>query len=266
MNKSKKIDPYFINRTSITGNMDNRHLLEVEGLCPLCGKFLLGFKGKRTNKLYQIAHIYPNSPLPAETIELSGLERLGENCEEFENKIALCKDCHGYYDDHKTKSEYSKLIGIKKKLLERSKMLINTSFQDLEKEIAFLIEALSKIDTNSLQKIELEYHALKISNKIDGKHNLLRLKVENYVCIYFNYIDDTFKNLDQSGKLNFNIIASEIRTSFLKCESETTNKSEIFNSLVNWLQSQITDSLREPCEVLLSYFVQKCEVFNEITE
>ncbi len=45
-----------------------------------------------------------------EVLELKGLERLGDNCEEFENKVALCKDCHGYYDDHKTKDEYLNLL------------------------------------------------------------------------------------------------------------------------------------------------------------
>ncbi|MED4040986.1 hypothetical protein [Niallia taxi] len=94
MGEAEKVDPYLVDRIPITKNMDHAYLLEVGGLCPECGKNLLVAKGNSRSKLYQIAHIYPNSPLRAEIIELDGLERLGTNCEDFKNKIALCKDCH----------------------------------------------------------------------------------------------------------------------------------------------------------------------------
>ena len=43
-------------------------------------------------------------------LELKGLERLGDNSESFDNKIALCKDCHSTKDYHTTKEDYLKLI------------------------------------------------------------------------------------------------------------------------------------------------------------
>lgn len=107
-------DLYLIDRIPITKNMDHAYLLEVSGLCPLCGKNLLAAKGNSKTKLYQIAHIYPNSPLPEQVKELQGLDRLGTTCEDFENKIALCKNCHGSYDDRVTKDEYLRLMDIKK--------------------------------------------------------------------------------------------------------------------------------------------------------
>lgn len=266
MEINKISDPYLTERTSITDNMDNAYLLEVDGKCPLCGEYMLIPKGKRMNKRYQIAHIYPNSPTPNELEELKGLERLGVNCEDFENKIALCKDCHGYYDDHKTKEEYLNLLEIKKNLLCISKTEIVTSHQDLEQEIILVINALSKVDEEALQKMKLEYHALKIATKIEDTYTLLKGKIENYVCLYFNYIKETFQNLDQAGQINFELVASEIKTSFLKCENEITNKSQIFESLVKWLKSKLVGSSNEACEAIISYFVQSCEVFHEITK
>ncbi|MEC0209853.1 HNH endonuclease [Paenibacillus ehimensis] len=259
-------DPYLIKRISITDNMDNAHLLEVDGICPLCGNYLLIPKGKRMNKKYQIAHIYPNSPTPNEVKELQGLERLGTSCEDFENKIALCKDCHGFYDDHKTKEEYSKLVNIKKILLSASKAKISTSHQDIEQEIILVINSLSNIDPLTLQKMELEYQALKISRKIEKTYSILKIKIETYVCIYYNFIKETFQNLDQEKKLNFDLVASEIRSSFLKCEKEIVSKSEIFEALVKWLKSKSDGSSSEACEAVISYFVQSCEVFHEIPQ
>lgn len=259
-------DPYLTERTTITDNMDNAYLLEADGKCPLCGKYMLVTKGRRMNKQYQIAHIYPNSPTPNEIKELKGLERLGVNCEDFKNKIALCKDCHGYYDDHKTKDEYLNLIEIKKNLLCISKTEIETSHQDLEQEIILVINALSKADKGVLQKMKLEYKALKISIKIEDTYTLLKSKIENYVCLYFNFIKETFQDLDQAGQINFELIASEIKTSFLKCENEMINKSQIFESLVKWLKSKLVGSSTEACEAVISYFVQSCEVFHENTK
>lgn len=259
-------DPYLIKRISITDNIDNAHLLEVDGMCPLCGSYLLIPKGKRMNKKYQIAHIYPNSPTSVEVKELQGLERLGTNCEEFENKIALCKDCHGYYDDHKTKAEYLRLVSIKKTLLRAAKAKISTSHQDLEQEIILVINSLSNIDHLTLQKMRLEYQALKISSKIEETYTILKVKIETYVCIYFNFIKETFQNLDQSKQLNFDLVASEIRISFLKCEEEIISKSEIFEALVRWLKSKSAGSTNEACEAVISYFVQSCEVFHEIAQ
>ncbi|WP_238882959.1 ABC-three component system protein [Clostridium sp. YIM B02551] len=266
MGKVESKDTYLIERIPITNNMDNAYLLEVGGLCPLCGKYMLAAKGKRINKQYQIAHIYPNSPTPNEVMELKGLERLGDNCEEFENKIALCKDCHGYYDDHKTKDEYLNLLTIKKELLSATKTKIATSNQDLEQEIIIVINALSKVDINTLEKMKLDYQALKISNKIENTYAILKVKIESYVCVYFNFIKETFQNLDQAGQLNFNLVSSEIKTSFLKCEKEMNSKNEIFDSLVKWLKSKSVGSSNEACEAVVSYFVQNCEVFHEITK
>ena len=260
---TKLNDPYLTERIGITFNMDLAYLLEVDGTCLLCGKYMLEVKGKGRHKNYQIAHIYPNSPTPIEVKELKGLERLGANCEDFENKIALCNACHGYYDDHKTQEEYLKLLKIKKNLLLSSKAKIATSHQDLEQEIILVINALSGID---IKKIKLEYKALKISTKIEDAYPILRLKIETYVCIYFNFIKQTFQNLDQAGQINFELVASEIRTSFLKCEEEMISKSQIFESLVKWLKSKSVGSSNEGCEAIISYFVQSCEVFHEIAK
>jgi hypothetical protein len=262
----KQNDPYLVPRIPIGKNMDHAYLLEVKGLCPRCGKYLLAAKGSNMNKLYQIAHIYPNKPLPKEVIELDGLERLGVNCEDFANKIALCKVCHGYYDDHKTKDEYLDLLEIKKSLLRLSKARIASSHQDIEDEIVLVINALAKIDVSKLEKIKLEYKALRISNKVEDKYLILKNKIELYVCTYFNFVKETFQCLEQAEQINFEMIASEIKVTFFKCEKETQNKSEIFLSLVNWLKSKIAGVSFESCEVLISYFVQNCEVFHEITE
>lgn len=266
MEDKEILDSYLIPRIPITKNMDHAYLLEVNGLCPLCGKNLLVTKGNRKSKLYQIAHIYPNSPMPEQVKELIDLERLGNTCEDFENKIALCKDCHGLYDDGVTKKEYLDLVEIKKKLsnIASSKELM--SYQNLEEEILLVINSLGTITPDDLREIELKYTGLEVKKKFESHYMILKNKIETYNCTYYFFIKERFQNLEIEDKVNFNIIASEIRTSFLKCDKEMNNKSDIFNSLVLWIQSKIKMASIEACEVIIAFFVQNCEVFDEITE
>lgn len=266
MADKKVLDPYLIPRIPITKNMDHAHLLEVNGLCPLCGKNLLATKGNSKSKLYQIAHIYPNSPLSEQVKELEGLERLGNNCEDFENKIALCKDCHGLYDDGVTKEEYLALVDKKKKLLSLANVKVSMSFQNLEEEISLVLNSLNVITSDDLREIDLKYRGLEIKKKFEARYTILKNKIESYNCTYYYFIKETFQNLEQVNQVHFNIIASEIKTSFLKCNKEMDDKSDIFNSLVLWMQSKIKEASIEACEVVIAFFVQNCEVFNEITE
>ena len=85
-------DPYLKKRKDPTESEQQLYLKEVSFVCPLCGKMLRHSKQRKTNKLYQIAHIFPNSPTEEQYARLNNLPRLGNDSESFENKIALCKD------------------------------------------------------------------------------------------------------------------------------------------------------------------------------
>ncbi len=256
-------DEYLKERKIPTPNEDSKYLLEVGGLCPLCGKKLLGEKNSETVKLYQIAHIYPNSPLDIEKEILKDVERLGNDSESFENKIALCKECHGIYDYHKTREEYLRILNIKKDLLKSYETKTMLSNQVIEDDISDVINALVNIKGDV---IELEINALKISKKIDNTNLLLKHKVEMYVSQYFLFIQAQFKALNSQGKMNFDVVASQIKTAFLQAEKKTNDKKDIFNHLTKWLQSKTHNSTIEACEAIVSFFVQDCEVFREIAE
>lgn len=55
-------DPYLKERRAPTAVDQQLYLKEVSFVCPLCGKILRHRGQRKTNKLYEIAHIFPNSP------------------------------------------------------------------------------------------------------------------------------------------------------------------------------------------------------------
>ena len=266
MKLEEKVDEYLRDRIAITDNMSLEYLLEVEGYWPKCGKYLLRPKGNSMHKEYEIAHIYPNSPTKKEKEELKGLERLGNDCEDFKNKIALCRSCHRYYDDNKNKKEYIELVEIKKLLLKRASTKKKISNVEIEEEIRLIIKDIANVSGEEIANLKLEYKALKISKKIENKYLMLKLKVESFACNYFNFIRETFKNYENQGITDFDVVAHEVKLAFINCSKSNKDKGDIFNLMVEWLKSKTQNSSTEACEVLISFFIQDCEVFNEITK
>lgn len=79
-------DPYLKERRAPTAADQQLYLKEVSFVCPLCGKILRHRGQRKTNKLYEIAHIFPNSPTGEQYERLKTLPRLGSDSESFENQ------------------------------------------------------------------------------------------------------------------------------------------------------------------------------------
>lgn len=258
-------DNYCIDRKKLTKNEEFLLLDEVNSKCPLCGKFLILDNHKKTRE-FEIAHIYPNSPTTAEKKILHAVTRLGSNSEDLQNKIALCKSCHGNYDNNKTLEEYNDLKKIKEKSLNKQRSKIKISAITIEDEITSVIKALDNLDADSIMEIkELSLSALRVTEKIDRKYGILIRTINRNVAEYYYIIQQMFKELDQNKKLNFNIVASQIRTAYLTCESNEKEQDAIFESLTQWLKGK-TKGTDDACKIIISFFVQNCEVYDKITQ
>lgn len=95
---------------------------------------------------------------------------------------------------------------------------------------------------------------------------MLKIKVESFACNYFNFIRETFKNYEKEGIVEFDVVAQEVKLTFINCAKSNEDKGDIFNLMVEWLKSKTQNSSTEACEILISFFIQDCEVFDEITK
>ena len=96
-------------------------------------------------------------------MELKGLERLGDNSESFDNKIALCKDCHSTQDYHTTKEDYLKLLNKKKEYLEICALSELTSSLGLEESIEKVIDLIVNIEDSEIR--QLKYNVVSIDKR-----------------------------------------------------------------------------------------------------
>lgn len=257
-------DSYLKERKSPTTAEEQLYLRETEFHCPLCGKDLRHRKQKKANKLYQIAHIYPNSPTEEQYKELAGLTRLGDNSEAFENKIALCKDCHDAQDYHTSREEYLALVKIKEKFLRKTALDEATFDLGLEKDIAIIVKQIRDLDTEELK--ELNYSPIPLANKFEGSELILKSGIAAYVTNYYPYIRDLFREMEGTNGFRMKVLSLQIKCAFAKMENISADKEEIFGQLVEWIYSKTLSVSKPACEAVVSFFVQNCEVFHEITK
>lgn len=258
-------DPYHKERENPSDSDLRLYLREVNYHCPLCGKELQSRKQKKANqKLFQIAHIYPNSPTVEQYNMLHNLERLGVDCEGFENKIALCINCHQTQDYHTTVDDYIRLLNIKKRCLTQTALHDATNTLGLETEIDKVISKLSALSDSDLT--ELNYEPVPIANKFTNQEILLKSKVTNYVLTFYPHIRESFRKLDGKNGFHLQVLSEQIRSCFIKMDSISQDKTLVFSKIVEWIMHKTQSNSLESCEAVVSFFVQNCEVFHEITE
>lgn len=257
-------DPYHIKRKAPTEAELRLYLREVDYRCPLCGKELQSRKQKKpSQKLFEIAHIYPNSPTIEQYEALHTFVRLGKNSEDYDNKIALCLECHSTQDFQTTPDEYLKLVKIKQKILNQTAMNDIINSMSLEDDIEIVISKLYSISDEELAS--LNYDPVPIANKFCDSEDLLKTKISIYVWRYYTFIREAFRQIDGKSGFHLEVLSGQIKSCFMKLNDTTKDKSMIFSNIVKWISNKTLCKSTEACEAVAAFFVQNCEVFYEIS-
>ena len=188
---------------------------------------------------------------------------LGDDSESYENKIALCYDCHTKYDANKTVESYNEMLELKRRLYTELRAKKEISGENIEKELTIVVEHLSEVSDEDLEEVgKLSYDSLKVSQKVEIVP--LRRRIEADVTSFYPYCRQCFKEIDGTGT-RFNIICLLVKKSYMKLKSEGLDKEKIFEQMTDWLISK-THASRVACGIILSFFVQNCDVYDEIPE
>lgn len=253
------------NRKSFSDN-DNLILYsEVEGMCPLCPNTLMYAKNDQNRKNYEIAHIYPLNPTKEEAELLKDQERLSSDPNDLNNLICLCVSCHTKFDNPRTVGEYQNLVSIKKKLLQQTSDKSLWGDTNIEKDIVEIINLLSTEEIKLGQEDILNYDPKEIDKKVDETITpLTKRKIHRNVQDYYNIVKSKFIEWDNIAPGTTETISSQVRTHYLLLckEHDELNQKAVFDALVKWLAKRTNQQTDEAAQVLISYFVQNCEVFE----
>lgn len=244
---------------------DVEFVTEVQMRCPLCNKSLKCQKKKKNAFHYSVISIFPEG-LPEETlynfesIKKKPIDRLHSM-----NRICLCPACADAYLYSPTTEIYGKLVSKKNAIHQADLTRSKIDHLELDEQIGTVLLSLKKINP-TVDLVEFRTIPLTIKEKIQD-NELLREKILEDVNKYYYFVRRQLSALDEDDT-EFRIIASEIQTCYLKLKQEKLSQEEIYYQIIDWILEKIelTAAYKAACQIVVSFFVQNCEVFDEITQ
>lgn len=176
----------------------------------------------------------------------------------IDNAIGICNECFQAKD-----FDVQMLKDKKAGFARRS--LANDQTEDVlfPERLRLAIQRLSSFGTDGL--CELSYRSLKVAQKIPDDSIFLRNKIEGNVTKYFETLREALSDSDGESGYSYEELAKSIRSMFLKSSATGMSLSETFDFLSRKIADQINEDIIVG-EIITSFFVQTCEVFNEISK
>jgi len=180
-----------------------------------------------------------------------------------DNLIAMCPECARKYQFQAGKEKIARLEDLKLRFSLITETRDKLAYEQIVTGVAQLIH---KIGELPLHKIEnLNYNPTKIENKMDKEDPALFVKIYNHVSAFYPDVEMLFKNEESENGLDFEKFCSQIKYLYRDAKNQGHTQTEIFQLLVDWLVGE-TNEASTLCEVLVAYFVQKCEVFDDFSK
>ena len=244
-------------------------LSEANRYCPMCNKPLLVTKNNEVIAHYRPTYIYPLNMSKRKQEEFDQIASLTDDPYSIENQIALCEECSSNYTTNTSFGEYQRLVRIKGGFLRQGEQGNKISKLPLDEQIEYVIRSIvePKEKTTSLPKFKVT----EIKNKIRKENFLLERKIRGYIVEHFNYVKTVFTQLNDENKLRFEKVQAQVSGAYYELSYsgnlfEQLSQEDVFNTLVEWLMKATRTGARTPCEIVIAFFIQNCEVFDEIAE
>lgn len=238
-----------------------QNIFDVGKKCPLCGKSLIVLENKREIYLFESTPIFPINIDTDSKNDFLNIHPAPKNKDE----IVLCPKCAADYLFHPTVKNYD-ILWETNNLIKISNKIEKVKYQShLETQLQELISQLSKIKLTTEELNELRLNPIELINKINN-NPILEFTIQGDL-LYFHTIQKLLSDLD-SEEANFEIIASEFKTIYKKLQALRINQIAIYNTITSWILEKLNlgDQYAPSARLIVSFFVQDCEVFDEISK
>lgn len=255
---------YALNKPNIQNNVeevsisDLPFLTEVRYECPITHKDLVQEVRGKTRRRYKITQIFP-ADLDDDTV--AAFDAAYPKPTDFndpDNLIALYDEAASDYLFDPTIDEYKKLYELKRDLVKAHRARMNVNEEKLEDDIRTILDAIMNLEDAPATE-PLSFDALHVADKIKGPF-VLKKTVTDDAVTYYNYIEYVFSNSD----VDFDLIASQIKTSSMMLENAGLTQREVVKELSDWIREKagLGSDSSLASEVVVSFFIQNCEVFH----
>lgn len=186
-----------------------------------------------------------------------------EKAPEISNLLALCPQCCATYSLDDSKKIRKELQEIKKVLEGHSHSVTLLDDLPLERGIIGVIGKIKKLKEKDLAEVSLEPKEIK--QKLTPSDNyVLFSQVNFFVMTYFVRIREIMMNLDKRGDIDYDEVQDQMHAIYKRLKKAKKSNVEIFNEIVGKIH-RVTLQEDTYCQIVVSYFIQSCEVFDAIT-
>ncbi|VGY28627.1 Uncharacterised protein [Streptococcus pyogenes] len=201
--------------------------------------------------------ILTSGNLAAENYEVSAIEK--DKDAEPLNLIALCPDCFLTYQADSRKKIVTALKNVKKILVSAHNSQQAISDMKLDSGIVSVLTSLNKLKCD---EYDISYDSKQLTDKISPENNrTLYQLVKNPVIDSYLTIQKIIVNLDKQGKIDYEEIQYQTRSMYKKLKAAKHNNLAIFNTISEKLHKATLQDIYF-CQMIVSYFIQKCEVLE----
>lgn len=220
---------------------------EANHVCPFpgCGRSLVMTNAGKATNSYSIGLIDKKK---APTVE---------------NLLALCPHCYAIYSIDDNAKICKELNGVKKILVAHQQSVHLLDDLPLEKGIVGVISKVKNLKGKDLADASLDPKEIK--QKLKPSDNMvLYTTVSAYVTAYYIKLHEIMMNADKRGDIDYDEVQDQMHAIYKRLKKAKKTKVEIFNEIAQKIHKV---SLQEDifCQIVVSYFIQSCEVFDAIT-
>ncbi|RXH57966.1 hypothetical protein GRAN_1276 [Granulicella sibirica] len=191
------------------------------------------------------------------------MARLHSEVNHPDNQIPLCARCHSQFDKPRTREEYEQLAAIKISILRQQMQRSLRGDYQLEASIDEVISLLGEVDFSDENTNNLQFDAKSLDQKFDASlPGPTRRKIKHHVADYYSHIKRGFRDLEMQTPMASEVIYTQVRSFYKKQKSLGLSQPEIFLNIVLWLRSNTASHSFDAPEIIASFFVQNCEVFD----
>lgn len=223
-------------------------LHECSGYCPSlgCGKSLSVANNGALQYVYDISLI----------------DKTGK--QDVDNLIALCPRCYATYQIDTSPKTTNSLKNAKKYLSTRIHDLDSIDNIQLEKGLTDVIKKVVKLKEKDLASCILDPKEIK--DKIDSSKNyILYADVKSKITTYYIKINDIMINLDKRGIIDYEELQTQMRSIYKRLSKTKKTDVEIFTEISEKIhKATLQDDIY--CQIIVAYFIQRCEVFDAIAK
>lgn len=178
----------------------------------------------------------------------------------YENLIAVCPLCFERLQGHLSSEQTEYFTKLKQSHISQNEMQNLLLETNIDQSISKLLTQISNIGLH-IENIEIK-NPVKPSEKFDSSLDYgNKIQIEALVKMTYLFVRNIIKQLDENGEIKYELLQASVKLKYLQLKDRSTSQEEIFIQLVDYFKN-ISNQSDSVCRIVVSYFIQNCDVFE----